>query len=75
MTVKVSEERWRQAQSPEFACWRRDVGDPAEFGKTLAGKLSARACYATCGPSTLESSGPFVEVGIGPMAIGLAHMA
>lgn len=70
--ASVSRDRWRIAQSAEASYWAGMRSHATEFSRILAEKVDAAAW---AGPHLSDvPSGPFIEIGVGPLGVGLAHL-
>src|SRR6202167_4645014 len=65
--------RWRAAQRGEAVYWEHARGSLREQARILAEKMVALDQAIAAVPTLLECHGPKVEVGIGPMGIGMLH--
>ncbi|MGB6198960.1 MAG: glycosyltransferase [Candidatus Acidiferrales bacterium] len=65
--------RWRIAQRGEAAYWEHVRRSLREQARILAEKIAALDLAIAAVPALLECHGQKVEVGIGPMGIGMLH--
>lgn len=70
----VSIKCWDQAQKAEREYWWRGVvNDPGEFARITSEKVSAVQWALSSTSDLLSISGPYVEIGIGPLGVGCIH--
>ena len=66
---------WQQAQRAEREYWWRVVvNDAGEFARITAEKVFAIQWALSTVPDLLSISGPYVEIGIGPLGVGCVHL-
>ncbi len=69
----VSTNRWRDAQQAENAFWQGVYGDPVTTSRALASQVEAASwILRNAGPGGLPD-GEMLEVGIGPLGMGVAQ--
>ena len=73
MAVSVDRARWQLAQSGEARYWQAAQNEPGEQLRILSEKIQALVLAEQSVPHLRRCEGLKVEVGIGPLGVGLLH--
>ena len=71
--MRVTEDRWIEAQAAEHEAWNGFVGNASEFAWATYGKMDVIQWARGVVPGLEALPGPMAEIGIGPFGVGCIH--